>query len=172
MSEADSAPHQHRSYAPESVNCWVLTVSDSRSAESDTSGKLIEEKLEAAGHRALARRIVPDEPEAIRTALKRAIVLPEVDAALVTGGTGVSPRDRTPEAVAPLLDKVLDGFGELFRALSYAEIGPAAMLSRAIAGSAGGTAIYVMPGSRAAVALALDRLILPEICHLVGQLRR
>ncbi len=172
MSDADSAPHQHRSYAPDSVNCWVLTVSDSRSAASDSSGRLIEEKLEAAGHRALSRSIVPDDPEAIRSALERAIALPEVDAALVTGGTGVSPRDRTPEAVAPLLDKLLDGFGELFRALSFVEIGPAAMLSRALAGTAGRTVIYVMPGSRAAVALALDRLILPEICHLVGQLRR
>ena len=172
MSEASSAPHQHRSYAPESVNCWVLTVSDSRSVANDTSGALIEEKLEAAGQRALVRKIVPDEPEAIRAELQRAIALPEVDAVLVTGGTGVSPRDRTPEAVAPLLDKVLDGFGELFRALSFAEIGPAAMLSRALAGSAGRTVIYVMPGSRAAVSLALERLVLPEIAHLVGQLRR
>lgn len=172
MTESRSPPHQHRSDAPDSVTCWVLTVSDSRSVATDSSGKSIHEKLEAAGHRVEERRIVPDEPDAIREALQRAIARPEVDVALVTGGTGVSPRDQTPEAVLPLLDKVLDGYGELFRSLSFAEIGAAAMLSRALAGTAGQTAVYVMPGSSAAVALAMDRLILPEICHLVGQLRR
>ena len=172
MSTPGGAPAEHRSYAPDQVRCVILTVSDSRTLATDASGELIQEKLEAAGHRVAGRSIVRDEPEAIRSEVLRAIERPDVDSAIVTGGTGVSPRDRTPEAVEPLLDKRLEGYGELFRSLSFAEIGAAAMLSRALAGTAGRTVIYVTPGSRAAVELALDRLILPEICHLVGQLRR
>lgn len=166
------APAQHRAYAPDSVRCWVLTVSDSRTLDDDTSGQAIQERLEAAGHEVAERRIVRDEPEEIRGALLRAIAHPDVDAALLTGGTGVSPRDCTPEVVAALLDKELPGFGELFRALSFEEIGAAALLSRALAGSAGRTAIFVTPGSSGAVRLAMERLILPELAHLVGQLRR
>ena len=168
----DAAPAAHRAYAPESVACVVLTVSDSRDLDSDASGKFIQEALESAGHRVALRALVPDEPEAIRAELLRAIASSEVDAVLVTGGTGVSPRDTTVETVAALLDKELPGFGELFRALSFQEIGAASMLSRALAGSAGRTALFAMPGSTGAVRTALERLIVPELAHLVGQLRR
>jgi molybdenum cofactor biosynthesis protein B len=154
------------------VSCVVLTVSDSRTLETDTSGKLIEERLLAAGHKVIERRIVPDESDAVREQLVRAVERPDVDAAIVTGGSGVARRDTTPEAVEPLLEKTLPGFGELFRMLSFQEVGAAAFLSRALAGTAGGTVVFVLPGSQAGVRLALDRLILPELTHIVGQLRR
>jgi molybdenum cofactor biosynthesis protein B len=150
----------------------VLTVSDSRWVDTDSSGALIEEQLCAAGHAVAERVIVPDEVGPIRRAVLRGIERPDVDAVLVTGGTGVSPRDVTPETVEPLLERRLTGFGELFRLLSFQEIGPAAILSRAVAGTAGETVVYVMPGSVKAVQLALQRLILPELTHVVGQLRR
>jgi molybdenum cofactor biosynthesis protein B len=169
---AQGAPAEHRAYAPAALACFVLTVSDSRSLADDTAGALIAACLAEAGHSVAERRLVPDETDEIRAAVAGAIERADVDAVLVTGGTGVSPRDCTPEAVAALLDKRLDGFGELFRALSYQEIGAAAMLSRALAGSAGRKAVFVMPGSRAAVELAMKRLVLPELGHLVGQLRR
>ena len=167
-----SAPEQHRSYAPDQVVCQVLTVSDSRTRADDTAGALIEAGLTEAGHRIERRAIVRDEADRIRAAVREGVESSEVDAVIVCGGTGVAPRDVTPEAVEPLLDKRLDGFGELFRALSFEEIGAAAMLSRALAGVAGRTAVYVMPGSSAAAKLGLERLILPELAHLVGQLRR
>lgn len=167
-----SAPSEHRAYAPDSVRCLVLTVSDSRTPETDTSGQAIQKGLESVGHSVVDRLIVPDEPDAIRENVLRAVTHPDIDAALVTGGTGVSPRDHTPDTLEPLFERTLLGFGELFRVLSFEEIGAAAMLSRAVAGVAGGTAIFVMPGSSGAVRLALERLILPELAHLVGQLRR
>lgn len=172
MSVHDDAPRAHRAYAPTSVAVCVLTVSDSRSLESDASGKLIQEKLESQGHKVIEREIVNDEPEAIRREVLRAVARPDVDAVVVTGGTGVSSRDSTPETVEPLLERVLSGYGELFRMLSFEEIGAAAMLSRALAGTARGTAVFVTPGSSGAVRLAMDRLILPELAHLVGQLRK
>ncbi len=150
----------------------VLSVSDSRSLASDVSGKLIQEKLEQKGHRVSERELVQDEPDAIQREVLRAIARPDVDALIITGGTGVSSRDTTPETVEPLLDRVLTGFGELFRVLSFEEIGAAAMLSRALAGTARGTAVFVTPGSSGAVRLAMDRLILPELAHLVSQLRK
>lgn len=171
MSHA-SAPEQHRSYAPGSVRCSVLTVSDSRTAADDKSGDLIQQLLEAAGHEVAERAIVPDEPAHVAPRVRDAIARPDVDAVLLTGGTGIAPRDSTVEAVEPLLERRLDGFGELFRALSYQEIGAAAMLSRALAGTAERTAVFLMPGSSAAVRLAVERLILPELGHLIGQLRR
>ena len=166
------APAQHRSYAPKSVGCAVLTVSDSRTVDDDKSGKLIRELLDAAGHRAVEHAIVPDEAEAIRFAVLRALARDDVDAVIATGGTGVSPRDVTPDTVEPLLEKTLAGFGELFRALSYQEIGAAAILSRALAGTASGKVVYVMPGSTGAVRLGMEKLVLPELAHVVGQLRR
>ena len=172
MSQGEDAPSAHRAYAPKSLDCLVLTVSDSRTLETDSAGKAIQQALEGAGHRVEERRIVPDEPEAIRAAVLRAIARPDVDAVIVTGGTGVSPRDSTPEVVEPLLEKQITGFGELFRTLSFQEIGAAAMLSRALAGTANRTALFVTPGSSGAVRLAMERLILPELGHLVGQLRR
>ncbi len=172
MSPHGDAPSSHRSDAPSAVTVSVLTVSDTRSLDSDASGKLIQEALESRGHRVSERQIVKDEPDAIRREVLRAIARPEVDALIVTGGTGVSPRDTTPDVVEPMLEKVLSGYGELFRMLSFEEIGAAAMLSRALAGTARQTAIYVTPGSSGAVRLAMERLILPELPHLIGQLRK
>ena len=172
MSAHSHAPDQHRSYAPKSMCCEVLTVSYSRTAADDRSGDLIQELLEGAGHSISGRAIVPDDPEQVSARVLAALARQGVDAVLLTGGTGIAPRDSTVEAVEPLLDRRLDGFGELFRALSFQEIGAAAMLSRALAGTAGRSAVFLMPGSTAAVRLALEQLILPELPHLIGQLRR
>jgi molybdenum cofactor biosynthesis protein B len=166
------APAAHRAYAPVEVGCAVLTVSDSRTLEDDTSGKLIRELLAARGHRTVEHAIVSDDLELIRLAVLRSLARDDVDAVIATGGTGVSPRDVTPEAVEPLLEKPLAGFGELFRALSFQEIGAAAVLSRALAGTSGGKVVYVLPGSSGAVRLGMERLIGPELAHVVGQLRR
>ncbi|MEE8313924.1 MAG: MogA/MoaB family molybdenum cofactor biosynthesis protein [Myxococcota bacterium] len=166
------APDQHRAYAPKSIRSAVLTVSDSRTEATDSSGQLIQERLESAGHEVPDRLIVKDDPKAIRAAVLRQVSRPDIDAVIITGGTGVSPRDVTPDTVEPMLEKVLTGFGELFRMLSFEEIGPAAVLSRALAGTVERTVIYVMPGSSGAVRLGMDRLILPEVAHVVGQLRR
>ena len=166
------APAQHRAYAPKAVGCAVLTVSDSRTVADDKSGQLIRSLLEAAGHRTAEHAIVRDDAEAIRFAVLRALARDDVDAVIATGGTGVSPRDVTPDTVEPLLEKRLAGFGELFRALSYPEIGAAAILSRALAGTAGGKVVYVMPGSTGAVRRGMEKLVLPELAHVVGQLRR
>jgi molybdopterin adenylyltransferase len=166
------APAAHRAYAPGSLGCAVLTVSDSRSAADDSSGRAIRERLEAAGHRVVEHSIVSDDREAIQFAVLRSLAHREVDAVIATGGTGVSPRDVTPEAIAPLLEKELPGFGELFRLLSFQEIGSAALLSRALAGTTAGKAVFVLPGSSGAVVLGMERLIVPELGHLLGQLRR
>jgi molybdenum cofactor biosynthesis protein B len=166
------APRQHRAYAPKSVSCMVLTVSDSRTVADDKSGQQIRALLEAAGHRTVEHAIVRDDAEAIRFAALRALGRDDVDAVIATGGTGVSPRDVTPDTIEPLLEKRLAGFGELFRALSYQEIGAAAILSRALAGTASGKVVYVMPGSTNAVKLGMEKLVLPELGHVVGQLRR
>ena len=148
----------------------MLTISDTRTAADDTSGDAIVDALTAAGHHVVARHIVRDEP-----ALVRDFVMAHAhDAQIVitTGGTGITSRDTTYEAIADLLEKTLDGFGELFRMLSYAEIGSAAMLTRACAGTIGRTAVFALPGSRHAVALAMDKLIIPEIGHVVRELSR
>ncbi|MCP4004765.1 MAG: MogA/MoaB family molybdenum cofactor biosynthesis protein [bacterium] len=166
------APAEHRAYAPKVVACGVLTVSDTRTRETDASGKLIEEKLLEAGHRVAEREIVRDEADAIRSAVLHFARRSEIEAVIVTGGTGVSARDVTPDTLMPLFDKQLSGFGELFRALSFEEIGAAAVLSRAVAGTIGGSVVYVTPGSSGAVKTAMDQLILPELAHIVGQLRR
>jgi len=150
----------------------VITVSDSRTLEDDTGGALLVELIEGAGHRVVARQIVRDEIEAIRRAIDQAIMRDDVRAVLLTGGTGIAPRDVTPDAVEPILDRVIPGFGELFRALSFHEVGSAAMLSRALAGMARGRLIAALPGSRAAVRLAVERLLLPELGHLAGEAER
>ncbi len=154
-----------------SVACAVLTVSDSRTVETDVSGRLMQELLTGVGHRICRYEIVPDEPDRVRALVAEASRSEECDAILLNGGTGLSARDTTYEAVAGLLDKRLDGFGELFRQLSYDDIGPAAMLSRAVAGIVGRTAVFSMPGSPAAVRLAMEKLILPELGHVVFLLR-
>jgi molybdopterin adenylyltransferase len=164
----------HRNDAPASVRCVVVTVSDTRTESNDTSGDAIVELLKSAGHDVGDRRIVRDDPEAVRS-LVRSVVESNpgvADVVITTGGTGITARDSTYEAITALLDKRLDGFGELFRMLSFGEIGAAAMLSRATAGSIGTTAVFALPGSEHAVRLAMTRLILPEIGHVVRELRR
>lgn len=161
--------HVHRQSAPARVASLVLTVSDTRTLATDSGGALVEELLSAAGHPVLGREIVPDDARAIARAVEVATARDDVRAVVATGGTGVAPRDVTPDAVEPLLERVVPGFGELFRVLSYQEIGSAALLSRALAGLRRGRVVFVIPGSRGAVRLAMERLILPEIGHLVGE---
>lgn len=157
---------EHHAQGAMSVGCGVVTVSDTRTAADDRSGDLIAELLGGAGHRVAERSIVLDEPRAVAAAVRRLAERADVAAILLTGGTGVAPRDQTPEAIAELFTKELPGFGELFRALSFQEIGSAAMLSRACAGMIDRTIVFLMPGSTAAVRLAMERLILPELGHL------
>jgi molybdenum cofactor biosynthesis protein B len=152
--------------------CAVLTVSDTRTAETDEGGRLLAEGLETAGHRVVARALARDEPAAVHARLVEWLGAGEAEVILTTGGTGIARRDTTVEVVERLLDRRIDGFGELFRMLSFREVGAAAMLSRALAGLAGRTAVFVLPGSPAAVRLALDELILPELPHLLRELRR
>ncbi len=171
MSESSpqSAHHHHRKDAVQSVPTCVVTVSDTRTLETDTGGALVVEFLEGAGHAVVDRRIVPDEPDAIAAALAAALDLDGSRAVVFTGGTGVAPRDVTPDTVEPRLDRIVPGFGELFRLLSYEDIGSAAILSRAIAGICAGRVVFVVPGSRGAVRLAMEKLILPEIGHLAAE---
>lgn len=159
----------HRGEAPRSIAAAVVTVSDTRTLEDDSGGGLIVELLEAAGHRVVSRAIVKDEPDEIAASLRSAVASAEVQALIVTGGTGVAPRDVTPDTLEPLLDRVIPGFGELYRMLSYAEVGSAALLSRALAGLKDGRVVFALPGSRGAVRLAMEKLILPELGHLVAQ---
>lgn len=163
---------EHRAAARSNLSLAVLTVSDTRTLETDTSGALTQELAETAGHRVIERVIVPDEPDRIRPLLQAYRERADLDAVLLTGGTGISPRDQTFETVSSLLSKPLPGYGELFRMLSYAEIGAAAMLSRAVGGLIGPLVVLTMPGSRAAVRLAMEKLILPELPHLVREARK
>ena len=156
----------------------VLTVSDTRDEAQDKSGKLLVGRLEAAGHRLAEKLILPDDIYEIRAAVSRWICDREVDVVITTGGTGLTGRDGTPEAVAPLLDKQIEGFGEVFRVLSFEEIGPSTIQSRAIAGVANGTYIFCMPGSRGACATGWDRIISEQLdsrthpCNLVELMPR
>jgi molybdenum cofactor biosynthesis protein B len=161
--------HQHRQSARAAVPTLVVTVSDTRTLETDTGGALAAELLAGAGHPLVRREIVKDEPAAIADAVRRGLAEDGVGALLLTGGTGVAPRDVTPDAVEPLLERVIPGFGEIFRALSYEEIGSAALLSRALAGIAAGRVVFVLPGSRGAVRLGLEKLVLPELGHLAAE---
>jgi len=160
---------EHRRSGPRSVKVFVVTASDSRGEAEDASGRLLKEGAAAAGHEVVGYRVVKDEPDQIRAALEEAARV-GAQAVLVNGGTGISGRDRSYEAVAGLLEKRLDGFGELFRMLSFQEIGSAAMLSRALAGTWRGRVVFSMPGSTAAVRLAWEKLIAPELGHLVFEL--
>ena len=162
----------HRNYAPTAIGFAALTVSDSRTAATDRSGATIRQLVEASPHRWEGGRVVVDEVAAVEEAVGELLGRPSVDVLVISGGTGFSPRDITVEAVEPLLTRSIVGFGELFRQLSWDEVGAAAMLSRATAGVVGEQAVFVLPGSPAAVELAMTRLILPEAPHLIGQLRR
>jgi len=160
----------HRRAAPRKVSCGVITVSDTRIRATDRGGDLVADLLVRAGHTLVHRQIVPDQRQQIRQAI--ASLQDRCQAILITGGTGISPRDETFETVTSLITKSLPGYGELFRQLSFEQIGPAAMLSRAAGGLVGKTMLLTMPGSPAAVGLAMERLILPELGHLVQEARK
>ena len=163
---------EHKAQAPASVSCSVLTVSDSRTVDTDTSGRAIRQMLEDAGHVIAGHAVVKDEPEQVISSVRARLADAKTEVIITTGGTGVTARDGTYDAIDAMLEKRLDGFGELFRMLSFQEIGAAAMLSRATAGTVERTAIFVLPGSEHAVRLAMSRLILPELGHLAQQLRK
>ncbi len=167
-----SVPREHKAHAPRSISCFVLTVSDSKTPETDTSGQLIRELLTKAGHEIVGSAIVKDEPAQVREVIRQGCEDPRVQVLILTGGTGITSRDSTFETVEILLEKRLTGFGELFRMLSYEEIGAAAMLSRAQAGVRQGRIIFSLPGSPNACRLALEKLILPELGHLLRELSR
>ena len=168
----DSVPQEHKAHAPASVGCFVLTISDSKTPETDTSGALIRELVSAAGHRVTGHAIVKDEPDQVAAVIRSGCAAPSVEAFILTGGTGITSRDSTYEAIEALLDKRLAGFGELFRMLSYQEIGAAAMLSRAQAGVVQGRVLFSLPGSPNACRLALESLIIPELGHLIREVNR
>ena len=163
---------EHKSHAPISVPCFVLTVSDTRTEANDTGGQAIRDLLEMSGHIVTGHAIVRDDPDTVTSTVTGCLGDAATDVIITTGGTGITSRDGTFEAIDRLLEKRLTGFGELFRMLSYDQIGAAAMMSRATAGRARGKAIFVLPGSPEAVRLALTKLIIPELGHIVQQLRR
>ncbi len=167
-----SPSKDHRDQAPATVNVAVLTMSDTRTEDDDRSGQLIRTNLEWRGHQIVAYAIVPDDPDRIRDQLTAWLADDAVDAIVTNGGTGISARDSTYEVVTSLLEKRLDGFGEIFRMLSWQEIGAAAMLSRAVAGSVGAKVIFSLPGSSNAVRFAMEKLIGPELGHTVHELRK
>lgn len=162
---------EHREQAPSVVRCKIITVSDSRTPETDKSGQLMKELLEEAGHTVVDYSIVKDEYISIQQLVKEAAKHEGIDAVLLNGGTGIALRDTTYEAVRDVLDKEMPGFGEIFRYLSYVEdIGPAAILSRAVAGVCGNTAVFSTPGSSGAVRLAMTKLIVPELGHVMREI--
>lgn len=163
---------EHKADAPASVQCVVLTISDTRTEASDASGRAIAEMLATAGHTVTDRRICKDDPSEIASLVRQHAADRGVDVIITTGGTGLSSRDSSYEAISALFDKRLDGFGELFRMLSYHDIGPAAMLSRACAGLVSGTVVVALPGAEGAVRLAMAKLLLPELGHVVQQAKK
>jgi molybdopterin adenylyltransferase len=163
---------QHRAEAPREVTCAVLTISDTRTEDDDRSGQLVRQHLSYRGHHIAAYRIIKDDATQITETLTSWIQDPAIQAIITNGGTGISGRDVTYSTITGLLDKELPGFGELFRMLSWDEVGAAAMLSRATAGVAGGTAIFSTPGSSNAVKLAMEKLIGPELGHIVHEMTK
>jgi molybdopterin adenylyltransferase len=154
-----------------SIDCAVITISDTRTPETDQSGQLIKQLLMAAGHEVLVYQILPDEPAQITELLTELGNNQQVQAAIFNGGTGIAPRDTTYDALVKMLEKTLPGFGEIFRQLSYAEIGTRSIASRAVAGTYQNLLVFSLPGSRGAVQLGVSQIILPEMNHLVKQLR-
>ena len=163
---------EHKKEAPKSVSCAVLTFSDSRTEQNDESGKLLCQKLNEDGHRVIDYAVLKDDSEAIGRKIGELLRQDELQVIITNGGTGVSHRDVAVETVSSILEKKLDGFGELFRSLSYQEIGSASIMSRAIAGVAGGNVIICLPGSLGAAKLAIEKIILPEIGHMVREVSR
>lgn len=159
--------HEHKQHAPHKVTLGVITVSTTRALKDDTSGKWISEAGSAQGHDVVYHQVIPDDAEIIAKTLQNTIRNQKPQVILMTGGTGITPGDVTIEAVSPLFEKTLTGFGPLFAQLSYEEIGSAAFLSRATAGVIGGTVVFCMPGSINACKLACRKLIFPELGHLV-----
>ncbi len=164
--------NEHKAQASHSVACFVITVSDTRTDDTDTGGRAIVDLLTKAGHTVAGRTIVKDDPELVRGTIERQLANPQVQVIITTGGTGITSRDSTYEVVSGLLQKKLDGFGELFRMLSYEQIGSAAIMSRATAGLVAGRIIVSLPGSEGAVRLAMERLLIPELGHLAQQAAR
>ncbi len=171
-SPRDAIPREHKAHAPARVGCFVVTVSDTKTDATDTSGALIRELLAAAGHAVAGSTIVRDEPADVARLVREASARSDVQVVILTGGTGITSRDSTFEAVEGLLDKRLPGFGELFRVLSYQEVGAAAMLSRAQMGVHARRVVVSLPGSPNACRLALEKLLIPELGHLVRELSR
>jgi molybdenum cofactor biosynthesis protein B len=164
---------EHKAEAPKSVSCMVITVSDTRTKETDKSGQLMQQLLEEQGHSTLQYDIVPDEPEQVLQSIHKGLDDKEIDVILLNGGTGIAMRDTTFETVSGILEKEMPGFGEIFRYLSYTEdIGSAAILSRAVAGTVKGKAIFSTPGSSGAVKLAMTKIIIPELGHVVRELKK
>lgn len=163
---------QHKANAPSQLGCAVVTVSDTRTMETDTGGQALCDGMTAGGHNIVERLIISDEPAPMRPLIIALANRDDVDAILLTGGTGISHRDQTYETISGILTKQLPGYGELFRWLSYDEIGSATILSRAVGGLLGTTVVLTMPGSPKAVQLAVKKIILPELPHLVREARR
>lgn len=169
---ASATHHEHKHHAPRSIGCMVITCSDTRTPETDASGQLIQKLLKEQGHSIAAYHLVKDEPAQITARITEGIANESVQAIIVNGGTGISRRDSTFEAVDAMLEKRLDGFGEVFRYLTYQEIGSPAIMSRATAGIIKGRVLFSTPGSENAVRLAMEKLILPELGHLVKELSK
>ncbi|MBI1292329.1 molybdenum cofactor biosynthesis protein [bacterium] len=169
---ASTQQHREKANSHPPARVAVLTISDTRTPDTDTSGGLIREKLLAGGHSLVHYEILPDEPHLIRARVLELARSGTVDAILTNGGTGIAPRDGTFEAISSVLTKVLPGFGEIFRMLSWHEVGAASMLSRAIGGLCDRTLVFAMPGSSNAVQVAMDKLIVPELAHLVWEISR
>jgi molybdopterin adenylyltransferase len=163
--------HEHKERGKKNIRFFVVTVSDTRDESTDTSGQTIRNLLQDNQHEISGYRIVKDEPEQIENVLSEVLAKDDVDAVIVNGGTGIAPRDGTYEVVSRFLEKKLDGFGEIFRYLSYLDIGSAAIMSRAAAGSARGKVLISLPGSQGAVKLAIEKLVLGEIRHMVSQVQ-
>jgi len=171
-SNTSVTPHEHKSHAPKLIGCMVITCSDTRTPDTDTSGQLIQKLLKEQGHRVIAYHLVKDEPSKIKAKIKAALTDKKIQAIIINGGTGISKRDSTFEAVDTMLEKHLVGFGEIFRYLTYQDIGSPAIMSRATAGIIKGRVLFSTPGSENAVRLAMEKLILPELGHLVKELSK
>ncbi len=161
---------EHKKEALRDLKCAVVTVSDTRTEETDDSGRIIQEALKNEGHSISMYRIVKDEASQIREAVLESLEISDV--VICNGGTGISPRDVTVEALVPLMSRILEGFGEIFRTLSYKEIGSSAMLSRAVAGVVEDNLVFCLPGSPNAVKVAMEELVLPEMGHVLSQVRK
>ena len=163
---------EHKRQAPQSVNCALLTISDTRTEKTDESGQLLKQKLNEGGHRVISYSLLKNDASAIKERLNELLGSEALQVIITSGGTGLGRRDLTIETALPILEKRLDGFGELFRFLSYQEIGTSSVMSRSLAGVIRGKVIICLPGSLGATRLALERIILPEIGHMVREIAR